>query len=101
MAVKLVKNEHHQVVSRFSYDMPDSEITARFGSVERFREVISHSASEGFGVPEGEPPTDDEADALFELLADYETERTDDWVTERKGGFEVSYSLDAQQGADE
>ncbi len=99
--MKLIKHEYHRVVSSISHDIPDGEIIAKFGSVERFKEVISHSASEGFSVPEGEPLLDGEADALFDFLGDYETERTDDWVTERKGGFEVSYSLDAQQGADE
>jgi len=44
--MKIVKTEHHQVNSEFTYDIPDEDIIEKFGSVHRFQEIVSHMGSE-------------------------------------------------------
>lgn len=94
--MKFEKVEYHRVNSTFSFDIPDDEIVERFGSLERFLEVVSHyKDQDSFDYnPIGEEPTDEESDAFFELESWFGHEdREDDWITERKGGYDVSYNL--------
>ncbi len=90
--MKIVKTEHHQVNSEFTYDIPDEDIIEKFGSVERFQEIVSHMASE-WDVPNGEPPTDEESDLFIEFFEDYSYDRYDDWITDRKGGYDVTFEV--------
>lgn len=89
--MKVVKIEHHQVNSEFTYDIPDEEIIDTFGSLERFQEILSYNG-DGWNTAIGEPPTDEENDLFFELIDGCDYDRYDDWVTDRKGGYDVTYS---------
>ncbi len=85
------KIEYHQVHSHFTYDFPDEEIIETFGSLERFKEIASHMNSDDWNEPEGDEPTDEESDNFHELFASYDYDRDDDWFSDRKGGYDVSY----------
>ena len=88
------KTEWHQVSSEFKYDCPDEAIIETFGSVERFKEILSHQELEFNSKiePTGEKPTDEEDDMLWDFLSELDYEREDDWWTDRKGGYDVTYS---------
>ena len=91
--MKIVKNEEHRVTRSFTYDIPDEDIVNAFGSVERFKEIISHTTS-GWNIEViGEEPSDEEYDVFYEFFADYEYDTEDDWWMDRKGGYETSYEL--------
>lgn len=90
--MKILKTEHHQVNSEFTYEIPDEDIIEKFGSTERFEEIVSHMGSE-WDVPNGEPPTDEESDLFLEFLEEYSYDRYDDWITDRKGGYDVTYGV--------
>lgn len=94
--MKIIKTEHHQVNSEFTYDIPDKDIIEKFGSVERFQEILSHMGTD-WDVPNGEPPTDEEGDLFIEFFEDYSYDRYDDWWTDRKGGYDVTFN----EGEDE
>ena len=97
--MKIVKTEHHQVNSEFTYDIPDEDIAEAFGSVQRFQEILSHMGSE-WDVPNGEPPTDEESDLFIDFFENYNYDRYDDWWTETKGGYDVSFREDDQDDYD-
>lgn len=91
--MKIVKNEEHKLTRSFTYDIPDEAIQNAFGSIERFKEIVSHN-NDGWNVDViGEEPTDEEADLFYDFLADYDFELEDDIWTDRKGGYETSYEL--------
>lgn len=91
--MKVIKNEEHQLTRTFTYDIPDEDIERVFGSVDRFKEIISHNTS-GWDVETiGEEPTDEEADAFYDFFGDYDYECEDDIWTDRKGGYETNYEL--------
>lgn len=92
--VTFVKTEWHSVASRFTYEIDDDQIEEIFGSVERFKEILSWQEQEPFNrkEPIGEEPTEEEEDAFFELMCDSDYERDDDWWTERKGGYDITFS---------
>lgn len=94
MNVKLKKIEYHSVHSHMTYDIPEEDIAETFGSVDRFKEIISHLGDD-WGGPEkiGKPPTDEEDDKLMDFLADYDYEREDDWFSDRKGGYDITYHI--------
>ena len=70
------KIEYHTVHSHFDYDIPDEDIIAEFGSVEKFEKHFA-----------------DETDEFFEFVEDYGYDRNDDWFSDRKGGYEVEWSF--------
>ena len=92
--MKFSRTEWHQVASEFQCDLPDEEVIKQFGSVQRLKEIISHQEQQwGSDIePMGEPPTEEENVLLDSILQD--CERYDDWWTDRKGGYEVSYSYE-------
>ena len=92
--MKFSRTDWHQVASIFECDLPDEEVTKQFGSVQRLKEIISHQEQQwGSDIePMGEPPTEEENVLLDSILQD--CERYDDWWTDRKGGYEVSYSYE-------
>jgi hypothetical protein len=92
--MKFSRTEWHQVASEFQCDLPDEEVIKQFGSVQRLKEIISHQEQQwGSEIePMGEPPTEEENVLLDSILQD--CERYDDWWTDRKGGYEVSYSYE-------
>ena len=87
--------EYHTVHSHFDYDIPDDDIIASWGSIERFRQVVSHMnhSSDWDDQPFGEPPTNEEEDLWFEFFENYSYDREDDWFSDRKGGYDVSYQV--------
>ncbi len=92
--MKVIKNEEHKLTRSFTYDIPDEAIINSFGSIQRFKEIVSHNTSGGWdNEPEGEEPTDEEADLFYDFFADYDFELEDDIWTDRKGGYETSYEL--------
>lgn len=91
--MKIVKTEIHTVNSEFTYDIPDEDIIDKFGSVERFHEIVSHMCSE-WDLPNGEPPTDEESDLFIDFFEDYSYDRYDNWITDRKDGYDVNYKVE-------
>ena len=89
--MKFSRTDWHQVASIFECDLPDEEVINQFGSVQRLKEIISHQEQQwGSDIePMGEPPTEEENVLLDSILQD--CERYDDWWTDRKGGYEVTY----------
>ena len=89
--MKFSRTDWHQVASIFECDLPDEEVTKQFGSVQRLKEIISHQEQQwGSDIePMGEPPTEEKNTLLDEILQD--SERYDDWWTDRKGGYDVTY----------
>ena len=99
--MKVVKTEIHTVNSEFTYDIPDEDIIERFGSLERFEEIVSHNGDGWSEPPGGEPPSDEENDLFIEFLEDYDYDRYDDWVSDRKGGYDVTYNVENQDHDDD
>ena len=91
--MKIIKNEEHKVTRIFTYTIPDEDIINTFGSLGRFKEIVSHN-TEGWEVEViGEGPTDEEADLFYDFFADYDYDSEDDWWQDLKGGYETSYEL--------
>ena len=91
--MKIIKNEEHKVTRIFTYNIPDEDIITAFGSLDRFKEIVSHN-TEGWDVEVlGEEPTDEEADLFYDFFADYDYDSEDDWWQDRKGGYETNYEL--------
>ena len=92
--MKFSRTDWHQVASIFECDLPDEEVINHFGSVQSLKEIISHQEQQwGSDIePMGEPPTEEENVLLDSILQD--CERYDDWWTDRKGGYEVTYSYE-------
>ena len=70
------KVEYHTVHSHFTYDIPDENIIAEFGSVEEFEKHF-----------------EEESDEFYEFVMEYGYDREDDWFSDRKGGYEVEWSF--------
>jgi len=75
--MKVIKKEYHTVVSEFSYELDEDEIIDRFESVENFKTLLD----------------EDDWDVL-EFINDSDYDRYDDWVSDRKGGYEVTYEVE-------
>lgn len=75
--MKIIKKEYHTVVSEFTYELDEEEIIDRFESVENFKALLD----------------EDDFDVL-EFINDSDYERYDDWVSDRKGGYEVTYEVE-------
>lgn len=75
--MKVIKKEYHTVVSEFSYELDEEEIIDRFESVENFKALLD----------------EDDFDVL-EFINDLDYDRYDDWVSDRKGGYEVTYEVE-------
>jgi len=93
--LKFTKTDWHQVSSEFTYELEDDDIIKQFGSVERFKEVLSHQEQERFGgmEPMGEEPTEEENEALREITDNYDFERYDDWWTASTGDYETTFKV--------
>ena len=77
--VKVLMREFHNVTSEFTYLPLPSEIIKHFGSMEEFEKCFD----EGDGEYK-----------LWEFLSEMgHSDRVDDWVSERKGGYESEYEL--------
>jgi len=93
------KTEWHSVASEFTYNVDEKAIIVDFGSVQRFKEIISHQEQEFRSPLEviGEKPTDEEHDKFWEFLSEHYYDREDDWWTDRKGGYDVTVKYDEEK----
>lgn len=77
--VKVLMREFHNVTSEFTYLPLPSEIIKHFGSMENFEKCFSETDGEY---------------KLWEFLSEIgHSDRYDDWVSDRKGGYESEYEL--------
>ena len=85
--------------SEFNYDVDDEAIIEEFGSVQRFKEILSHQEQEwGSNIePIGEVPTDEETDKFWQFVSECDYDREDDWWTDRKGGYEITFSYEQDE----
>tara|TARA_B100000497_G_scaffold41833_1_gene48699 strand:- start:632 stop:940 length:309 start_codon:yes stop_codon:yes gene_type:complete len=92
--IKLKKIEYHSVHSHFTYEISEEAAAETFGSVDRFKEIISH-LGEDWGGPEkiGKPPTDEEDDKLMDFLGEHDYDREEDYFSDRKGGYDITYEI--------
>ena len=91
--MKIIRNEYHTVVSKIHFDIPDDDIIEKFGSLQRFEEIMSHRSSNAFDA-NGEYPNEDEMELFDSLEDDYGIQdRYDDWVSDRKGGYDVTWEI--------
>ena len=91
--MKFKRIEYHTVHSHFDYNIPDEDIIESWGSVERFKQVVSHFNNDEWNEPFGEPPTSEEEDLWYEFFDNYDFDRDDDWFSDRKGGYDISYEV--------
>lgn len=87
--------EYHQVHLHKTMSISEEDIVENGMTVERFREVLSHQNT-GFNVEAiGEEPTEDEIDAFYDLVSSWAEciDSEEDWFTDRKGGYDIDYSL--------
>jgi len=75
--MRIQKIEYHQVNSYFTYEIDDEDIIAEFGSIEKFEEAYA-----------------EESDDFWEFVQDFVYNREDDWWTDRKGGYDVEWSIE-------
>ena len=93
-SMRFKRLEHHSVTSEYIYDLPEQHIIETFGSLKRFEEIISHKNDGSFGNEvTGEPITKEEDTLFWEFFDGYDYDREDDWWTDRKGGYEVTYEI--------
>jgi hypothetical protein len=87
--VTLVKHEWHQVDSQFAIEIDEALLAEIYPDLDE-DELSSKMAQIEAGEIDIEDLVNDAMDNDIEL----EWDRTyDDWWTERKGGFEVTYEL--------
>ncbi len=98
--MKIVRTEHHQVNSECTYEIPDEDIVEKFGSLNRFEEIVSHMGSE-WDEKIGEPPTAKESDLFIEFFEDYNYNRYDDWWTDLQGGYDVTFQINNDDEGDD
>lgn len=77
--MRIIKREHHQVISYFTYEIPDDEIIDEFESIDNFQELLAN----------------DDFDAI-DFINNYDYDREDDWWTDRKGGYDVDYEIESE-----
>ena len=71
------KIEYHSVHSHLTYDIDEADIVDEFGSVEAFEKHF-----------------EEESDDFYEFVSSYDYDREDDWFSDRKGGYDVEWSVE-------
>lgn len=89
--MRFKKHERHIVIRSYTYNVADENLAERFGSVQRFREVLSHASDDEWEESQGEEPSVEELDALSDLTGVSASDVDDYWISDDKGGTEVSY----------
>lgn len=81
--MRVTCKEYHEVTRIMFYDV-DTELLKNDweGTIEEFQDAISDEAH---------PRHDEATDLMYQYGHDDEDE---DWVTDRKGGFQIEWSLD-------
>ena len=81
--MRVVCREYHQVTRIMFYEIEDIVLENDWqGTKEEFEDAISDEAH---------PRHDDAVELMYQYGHDDEDE---DWVTDRKGGFDVDWSID-------
>lgn len=94
--VKFNQVEYHQVHLHKTMCISEEDILENSSmTVERFKEVLSHQNTGFSADPIGEEPTDEECDEFYDLVSSWAEchDTEEDWFTDRKGGYEIDYSL--------
>ena len=87
--VTLVKHEYHQVDSQFALELDEATLAEIYPDLDE-DELSSKMAQ----IEAGEIDIEDLVNDAMDNDVELEWDRTyDDWWTERKGGFEVTYEL--------
>ena len=88
--VTVVKSEWHQVEKRYSIEIDESVISEIYPDKEE--EEIDNILS---GLEDGTIEVDEVIEAAYEegVDLDFDWMDEDDWWTDRKGGYEVTYEV--------
>jgi hypothetical protein len=87
--VTLVKHEWHQVDSQFALELDEATLAEIYPDLDE--DEISALMTQ---IEAGEIDIEDIVNQAMDNDVELEWDRTyDDWWTERKGGFEVTYEL--------
>jgi hypothetical protein len=87
--VTLVKHEWHQVDSQFAYELDEDTLAQIYPDLDE--DEIAEKMRQ---IEEGEISVEEIADDAINEGVDIEWERQyDDWWTDRKGGYEITYEL--------
>ena len=87
--VTLVKHEWHQVDSQFAIELDEELLSEIYPDLDE-DEITEKLAK----VESGEISVDEIVEAAVDNGVDLDWDRTyDDWWTERKGGYEVTFEL--------
>ena len=73
--------EVHTVLKNVVYDIPESELIDEFGSIDVCKEAIEEDSEQW-------------QEYVSEKMCDIDYEVKEDWVSERKGGYEVKWHID-------
>ena len=87
--VTLVKHEWHQVDSQFEIELDEALLSEIYPELDE--DEISEKLAQ---IESGEISIEEIVEEASDNNVDLEWDRTyDDWWTERKGGYEVTYEL--------
>jgi hypothetical protein len=90
--MKFEQIEIHEVYLYKTMELEDEAVIEKFGTKERFNEILSHLNEMPDAEPFGEEPSDEEEESFYELAneADVDDSR-EDWVTDRDGGYSTIF----------
>jgi hypothetical protein len=89
--VTVVKSEWHQVEKRYSYEITEDDIA------EIYPDLSEEEISEIFDeIVSGERDVEQIVEAAWEndIEFDWDWMDEDDWWTDRKGGYEITYAIE-------
>lgn len=87
--VTLVKHEWHSVDSQFEYELDESTLSEIYPHLDE--DEISNLLKQ---IEEGEIDIEDIINDAYDNNVDFEWDRVyDDWYTDRKGGYDVTYEV--------
>ena len=87
--VTIVKHEWHQVDSQFAYELDEDKLSEIYPDMDE-DEIASLLKQ----IEDGEVSVDDVINDAWENDVEIEWDRQyDDWYTDRKGGYDVTYEL--------
>ena len=91
--VTLVKHEWHQVDSQFAFELDSDKLSEIYPELEE-EEIEAMMAQ----IEAGEVSVNEIIEEAWENDVEIEWERQyDDWWTDRKGGYEVTYELGSEK----
>ena len=89
--VTVVKSEWHQVEKRYSYEFDETTLAEIYPDLEEEDIAVMLKGIED-GEVDIEQIMEDSWDSNVDI--DWEWMDEDDWWTDRKGGYEVTYALE-------